>query len=124
MEKWKEDRRATTYINEDYERLVSVIHKTADKIISKNEICRHSKGWWNPELTSLVKQYKKVRRTFAKRSDKANENRLKEVLNNFKEEEQKAKNKYLDPRKPNRFWNVVNRGERGIEKCRSTNLQR
>ena len=64
VEKWMKDRRATTDINEDYknednESLVSVIHKLRTKLYQKKEICRHSKGWWNPELTNLAKQYKK-----------------------------------------------------------------
>ena len=67
--------------------------------------------------------YKKAKRQFAKRVDDANENRLKEALSTFKEEEVKTKNKhfdemvkFLDPRKPNQFWKIINRERKGLSK--------
>ena len=53
---------------------------------------------------------------FKKRKDESNENKMKELMQLFKEEKGYAKGKYLDemmgmldPRKPGEFWKVVNR---------------
>ena len=115
IEDWLKDRNRNDSIDEDYESFVSLLHEKAKEIIPKKQICKHSKGWWNSKLTELSKTYRKAKRQFSKRSDEANENRLKEALRLFKEEEIKARNQYLDemvkllnPRKPSQFWNIVN----------------
>ena len=63
---------------------------------AKKQICRHSKGWWNQDLSRLSQEFNKAKRRFAKRSDEANERKLVEVLNAFKEEEVRARNQYLE----------------------------
>ena len=73
LEMWLETRTADSDVNEDYESLVSLIYETAEHIILKKQVCRHSKGWWNQELTRLSKEFKMAKRLFAKRCDKANE---------------------------------------------------
>ena len=116
LEKWLEARRADSDVNEDYESLVSLIHEKAEHIILKKQVYRHSKRWWNQELTRLSKEFKKAKRLFAKRCDEANETRMVEVLRAFKEDEARARNQYLeemvklmDPPKPDQFWKVVNK---------------
>ena len=110
-------------VNEDYESFVSLVHEKAEQIIPKKQICRHSKGWWNQELSRLSVEFKRAKRRFAKRSDEANERRLVEVLREFKEEEVRARNQYLeemvklmDPRKPEQFWKIVNKERKSTSK--------
>ena len=116
LEEWMENRSMYTDINEDYRTFVEVMHKIVQENIPKKKICRHSKGWWSPRLTQLSKEFKKAKRMFKKRRDECNENKMKELIRVFKEEELSAKSKYLDemtgrldPRKPGEFWKVVNR---------------
>lgn len=113
------ERRNNGDINEDYNSLMLMLHEIAKEIIPKKQVCRHSKGWWNAELTRLSKEYKKAKRYFAKRCDEANEKRLKELLGLFKEEESKARSqhmdemvKMLDPKKPSQFWKIINRARK------------
>ena len=68
-------------------------------------------------------EFKRAKRRFAKRSDEANERRLVEVLREFKEEEVRARNQYLeemvklmDPRKPEQFWKIVNKERKSTSK--------
>ena len=110
-------------MNEDYESFVSLVHEKVEQIIPKKQICRHSKGWWNQELSCLSVEFKRAKRRFAKRSDEANERKLVEVLHEFKEEEVRARNQYLeemvklmDPRKPQQFWKIVNKERKSTSK--------
>ena len=116
IEGWLETRSVNTDVNEDYRSFVDLIHKTVQECVPKKRICRHSKGWWSPRLTQLSKDFKKAKRMFKKRKDESNENKMKELMKLFKEEEVSAKSKYLDemigmldPKKPGEFWKVVNR---------------
>ena len=102
---------------------MSLSHDSANNIIPTKTICRHSKGWWNPELTRLSKEYKKAKRQFAKRADGANESKMKSALNNFKEEEIKARHHHLEemvrlmgPHKPDQFRKIVNSERKGSSK--------
>ena len=68
-------------------------------------------------------EFKRAKRRFAKRSDEANERRLVEVLREFKEEEVRARNQYLeemvklmDPRKLEQFWKIVNKERKSTSK--------
>ena len=123
IEEWLQSRRDNSDINEDYDSFVSMLLEEAEECIPKKQVCKHSKGWWNPELTKLSKEYKRARRKFANRCDEANENRLNEVRRLFKEEEVRARNQYLeemvklmDPRKPGQFWKIVNKERKVIGK--------
>ena len=87
IEKWLETRNNDADINDDYNSFVSLIHDSANNIIRTTTNYRHSREWWNPELTRLSKEYKKAKRQFAKRADGANESKMKSALKNFKEEE-------------------------------------
>ena len=113
LEEWLETRKADSNVNEDYESLVPLIHEKAEYIIPKKQVCRHSKGWWNQELTCLSKEFKKAKRLFA----------MVEVLHAFKEEEARARNQYLeemvklmDPRKPDQFRKVVSKERKNLGK--------
>lgn len=123
IEEWIQSRRGNSDINEDYDSFVSMLHEKAEECIPKKQVCKHSKGWWNPELTKLSKDYKRAKRKYANRCDEANENRLNEVRRLFKEEEVRARNQYLeemvklmDPRKPGQFWKIVNKERKVIGK--------
>lgn len=79
-------------------------------------MCRYSKGWWSGVLSQKSKEVKRAKRLFQKRRDPANEGIYLQALEDFKKEEEKAKTQYLenmigkmDPRKPEQFWNVVNK---------------
>ena len=96
IERWLETISETTAINEDYRTFVDVIHKNVQENIPRKRICRHTKGWWSPRLTQLSKDFKKAKRKFKKRKDKSNENKMKELMKLFEEEEVYSKGKYLD----------------------------
>ena len=123
IDKWLEVRGLDSSVNEDYESFVSLVHEKAEQIIPKKQICRHSKGWWNQDLSRLSQEFKKAKRCLAKRSDEANERKLVEVLNAFKEEEVRARNQYLeemvklmDTRKPEQLWKTVNKERKSTSK--------
>ncbi|MEW8546767.1 MAG: reverse transcriptase domain-containing protein [Candidatus Thiodiazotropha sp.] len=123
IEDWLCERSRLDSIDEDYKSFVLMLREKAKEIIPIKHICRHSKGWWNSKLTELSKNYRKAKRQFAKRCDEANENRLKEVLLLFKEEELRARDQYLDdmvklldPSKPSQFWNVINKTRKDSSK--------
>ena len=66
-------------------------------------------------MTDLCKDFKRAKRSFARRSDEANELHLKDCVEKFKTEEAEARGKYMeemvelmDPKKPGQFWKVVN----------------
>ena len=110
-------------MDEDYHSFVLLVHEEAEQIIPKKQICRHSKGWWNQDLSRLSQEFKKAKRRFAKRSNEANERKLVEVLNAFKEDEVRARNQYLeemvklmDPRKPEQFWKIVYKERKSTSK--------
>ena len=67
MEEWLESRNSNTNVNEDYGTLVKVFQETTEKVIPKKKVCKHSRGWWNNRLSELSKEYKKVKRQFAKK---------------------------------------------------------
>ena len=110
-------------MDEDYHSFVSLVHEKAEQIIHKKQICRHSKGWWNQDLSRLSQDFKKAKWRFAKTSDEANKRKLVEVSNAFKEKEVRARNQYLegmvklmDPRKPEQFWKIVNKERKSTNK--------
>lgn len=116
IEEWLSERRGSGDVNEDYCSFVDLLRQVADECIPKKNVCKHSKGWWNPQLTVVSKELKKAKRKFAKRCDAANERYVQECLERFKKEESKARDNYLedmvkmmDPKKPSQFWQVVNK---------------
>ena len=62
VEEWIESRRGNSDVNEDYDNFISKQHEKAKEIIPKKQVCRHSKWWWNPELSKLSKDYKRAKR--------------------------------------------------------------
>ena len=89
--------------------------KITEECIPKKTACKQSKGWWSHNVTGLSREVKRAKRRFAKRSDKANERKVQDSLNRFKEEEAIAKDNYLEgmvqlmePKKPTQFWKIVN----------------
>ena len=87
--------------------------------IPKKTICAHSRGWWTKELGEHTKKVKKAKRLFCKRSNETNYNAYITLMSEFKVLEKQAKNDYLekltkllDPKKPQQFWNVINKSRK------------
>ncbi|XP_052817997.1 uncharacterized protein LOC128244019 [Mya arenaria] len=107
-----------------YASLVETLLSCAENVIPKKKICPHSKGYWSPELNELNKKFKQAKRKFQVRSDPANERAVSISRQAFQETIEKAKTAYLDlltheldPRKPEKFWKIINKHRSDESKC-------
>ena len=98
--------------------MIAVLYRLVESNVPKKKVCKHSKGWWTTKLTELLNSFRKAKHAFSKRKDQANEAKLEEIRNIFKDEVFKASDEYLDevvklmdPKKPDEFWKIVNRAK-------------
>ena len=66
--------------------MIAVLHRVVESNIAKKKVCKHSKGWWTTKLTELSKSFREAKHAFSKRKDQANEAKLEEIRNMFKDE--------------------------------------
>ena len=106
-------------VNKIYSEICKVILDKAEEIIPKKKICLHSRGWWSSELSQCAKNAKKAKRRFNKRSDMKNYEEYLQSMKIFKEAGKEAKSNYLDdlmkmidPKNPQKFWNIINKGRK------------
>ena len=69
--------------NKTMESLANKIVKSADEFFPLREICSHSKGFFSPELRTLIAKVKHARKRFKYRSDSVNKQALDVAVKEF-----------------------------------------
>ena len=94
-----------------YESFCATLKQTAEEVIEKKRICKHSKGFFSQEVKVRLKNVRKYKRIFNTRSDPANFKKFREAKESLctclKNEEEKYWTKLmkdLDIKNPEKFW--------------------
>ncbi|CAH1782304.1 unnamed protein product, partial [Owenia fusiformis] len=101
-------------VDQDYNSICEAILATAEKTLKKKKTSKYSKGWWCPELTKKLKEVRKAKRNFNKRSDPNNWDKYSKLANEFTKMADLYKDQYwynlfkqLDSKNTDKMWKVV-----------------
>ena len=109
-----------------YTKICETLLNKAEEIIPRKKIyvCMYTQ--WNEKVGEISRAVKQAKRRFNKRNDLRNCQEYCRLMDEFREAEKEAREKYLedlvelldplDPRYPNKFLNIINKGRKDVSK--------